>query len=181
MKALIQRVINAKVTVNDEVVSSIGQGVCVFVGISNNDTTKDMEHIARKILNMKLFDDENNKRWKKSVVDKQLEILCVSQFTLYNTWKGNKPDFHNAMPGDKSKEFYENFLQLLREQYHTDKIKDGEFGAYMQVSIQNDGPVTFEIESPLNIATKEPKTRSRGDAQNSQNDTNKHLEETKDS
>ncbi|KAJ0172273.1 hypothetical protein K1T71_012246 [Dendrolimus kikuchii] len=148
MKAIVQRVMNAKVTVNGEMINSIDQGICVLIGISNFDTRKDMEHMARKILNMKIFDDESNKRWKKSVIDKQLEILCVSQFTLYNTWKGNKPDFHNAMPGDKSKEFYESFLQLLKDSYKPEKIKDGEFGAYMQVSIQNDGPVTFELESP---------------------------------
>ncbi|CAB3233580.1 unnamed protein product [Arctia plantaginis] len=155
MKALIQRVMNAKVTVNGEVISSIEQGICVFIGICANDTKKDMEYIVRKILNIKLFDDESNKRWKKSIVDKQLEVLCVSQFTLYNTWKGNKPDFHHAMPGDKSKEFYENFLQLLKDSYLPEKIKDGQFAAYMQVSIQNDGPVTFEIESPADLPSKE--------------------------
>ncbi|KAM3961156.1 D-aminoacyl-tRNA deacylase [Aphomia sociella] len=154
MKALIQRVTNASVTVNGQMISSIGQGICVLIGISGNDTVKDIEYIIRKILTMKIFDDENNKRWKKSIVDKQLEVLCVSQFTLYNTWKGTKPDFHNAMPGEKSKEFYEKFLQMLRDQYIADKVKDGEFGAYMQVSIQNDGPVTFEIESPTTIPNK---------------------------
>ncbi|XP_004931305.2 D-aminoacyl-tRNA deacylase isoform X1 [Bombyx mori] len=147
MKALIQRVMNAKVIVNGEVISNIEQGLCILIGISKYDTVKDIEYIVRKILSIKLFDDESSKRWKKTVVDKQFEILCVSQFTLYNTWKGNKPDFHNAMPGDQSKEFYEKFLQMLKDAYVSDKIKDGLFGAYMQVCIQNDGPVTFEIES----------------------------------
>ncbi|KAF9416318.1 hypothetical protein HW555_006272 [Spodoptera exigua] len=123
MKALIQRVMNAKVTVNDEVISSIGQGICVFIGISNTDSKKDMEYIVRKLLSIKLFDDESEKKWKKSVSDRDFEILCVSQFTLYNTWKGNKPDFHNAMPGEKSKEFYENFLQMLKAAYKPDKVK----------------------------------------------------------
>lgn len=157
MKAIVQRVMNARVTVNGEPISSIDQGICVLIGICSNDTKKDIEYLAHKILNIKLFDDETNKRWKKSVVDKELEILCVSQFTLYNTWKGNKPDFHNAMPGDKSKEFYESFLQVLKDKYRPEKIKDGEFGAYMQVSIQNDGPVTFELESPVNVNDKKEK------------------------
>ncbi|KOB69244.1 D-tyrosyl-tRNA(Tyr) deacylase, partial [Operophtera brumata] len=105
MKALVQRVMNASVsgnhnwvlipfnylslivTVNGEVISSIEQGICVLVGISSTDTKKDMEYIVRKLLSIKLFDDETSKRWKKSIVDKQLEVLCVSQFTLYNTWK----------------------------------------------------------------------------------------------
>ncbi|CAH0677725.1 unnamed protein product [Spodoptera exigua] len=164
MKALIQRVMNAKVTVNDEVISSIGQGICVFIGISNTDSKKDMEYIVRKLLSIKLFDDESEKKWKKSVSDRDFEILCVSQFTLYNTWKGNKPDFHNAMPGDKSKEFYENFLQMLKAAYKPDKVKDGKFAAYMQVSIQNDGPVTFEIESPASL--RNPKERNGTKAEN---------------
>ncbi|XP_037867899.1 D-aminoacyl-tRNA deacylase 1 isoform X2 [Bombyx mori] len=87
MKALIQRVMNAKVIVNGEVISNIEQGLCILIGISKYDTVKDIEYIVRKILSIKLFDDESSKRWKKTVVDKQFEILCVSQFTLYNTWK----------------------------------------------------------------------------------------------
>ncbi|CAG4991355.1 unnamed protein product [Parnassius apollo] len=154
MKALIQRVMNAKVTVNGELISSIEQGACILIGINNNDTIKDMEYIVRKILSIRIFDDENNKRWQKSIVDKEFEILCVSQFTLYNTWKGNKPDFHKAMGADQSKEFYEKFIQMLKDKYKPDKVKDGLFGAYMQVSIQNDGPVTLEIESPGNSNEK---------------------------
>ncbi|CAH2095263.1 unnamed protein product [Euphydryas editha] len=160
MKALIQRVMNAKVTVNGEIVSSIGQGACIFIGICNNDNVKDMEYMARKILSIKLFDDENDKKWKKSVVDSDFEILCVSQFTLYNTWKGNKPDFHCAMPSEKSKEFYENFVQLLKDSYKPEKIKDGVFGAYMQVALQNDGPVTLELESPAQIEKATKKNKS---------------------
>ncbi|XP_045504111.1 D-aminoacyl-tRNA deacylase [Colias croceus] len=161
MKALIQRVMNANVTVNGELISNIGQGLCVFIGITHNDTPKDMEYMVRKLLSLKLFNDENDKKWKKSVVDEDLELLCVSQFTLYNTWKGNKPDFHLAMPGDKSKEFYEQFIQMLRNQYKPDKVKDGVFGAYMQVSIQNDGPVTLEIESRVNTGKNKNKNASK--------------------
>ncbi|XP_037301786.1 D-aminoacyl-tRNA deacylase 1 [Manduca sexta] len=173
MKGLIQRVTNAKVTVNGEVISSIEQGLCVLIGISSNDTKKDMEYIARKILSIRIFDDGAGKKWNKSVVDKDYEILCVSQFTLYNTWKGNKPDFHHAMPGDSSKEFYENFLQILKDAYKPEKIKDGLFGAYMQVHIQNDGPVTLELESPANLPEiKERRCNSKKEQENSQVENN---------
>ncbi|XP_063537545.1 D-aminoacyl-tRNA deacylase isoform X1 [Cydia strobilella] len=161
MKALIQRVMNAKVTVNGEVVSNIEQGLCVLIGISKNDNLMDMEYIVRKILSARLFNDDSDKRWSKSVVDKDYEVLCVSQFTLYNTWKGNKPDFHNAMAGDESKKFYEQFIEVLKKSYKPEKIKDGVFGAYMQVSIENDGPVTVSIDSPVRDEKTLPKENSR--------------------
>ncbi|VVC95135.1 D-aminoacyl-tRNA deacylase [Leptidea sinapis] len=162
MKALIQRVKNASVSVNDELVSSIGQGLCVLIGISSNDTRKDMEYLVRKLLSLKIFnDEEDNKRWKRNVVDCDYELLCVSQFTLYNTLKGNKPDFHLAMAGEQSKEFYEEFIQMLRDKYKPEKVKDGVFGAYMQVTLQNDGPVTLEIESPV-IKEKVAKNSNKG-------------------
>lgn len=84
----------------------------------------------------------------KSVKDLQLEILSISQFTLYYKLKGNKPDFHHAMSGDKAKELYNKLLQKLGNDYDSTKIKDGVFGAMMEVTIQNSGPVTIEIESP---------------------------------
>jgi D-tyrosyl-tRNA(Tyr) deacylase len=85
----------------------------------------------------------------QSVKDQKFEILCISQFTLYATLnKGKKPDFHHAMGGDGAKDLYNKFLQKLGEDYEPAKIKDGVFGAMMEVSIQNSGPVTIEIESP---------------------------------
>lgn len=100
----------------------------------------------RKILNLRLFENDG-KRWNKSVQDEKLEILCVSQFTLYHRLKGNKPDFHLAMQGVAAEELYNKFLDTLKSEYESDKVKDGKFGAYMQVSIVNDGPVTLELES----------------------------------
>lgn len=97
---------------------------------------------------MRLF-EEDGKRWMKSVKDMNHEILCISQFTLYHRLKGNKPDFHLAMSGDKAKDLYNEFLKKLGTQYDSEKIKDGKFGEYMQVHIQNDGPVTINIESPV--------------------------------
>ena len=147
MKALIQRVLKSSVTVSDEIVGSIQSGLCVLIGISKNDTDKDMEYLARKILNIKLFESDGQP-WKKSVMEKDFEVLCISQFTLYaRTSKGAKPDYHDAMPSAQSKEFYEKFLLLLKSMYKEDKIQDGKFGALMKVDIQNDGPVTIMIES----------------------------------
>ncbi len=152
MRAIIQRVLKASVTVGDEIISSISNGYCVLIGISRDDTEKDMDFIVRKILNIRLFEDDNesaakNSKWNKSVVDRDFEILCVSQFTLQSSLKGNKPDFHLAMSAETSKDFYNKFLQQMRTSYKSEKIKDGQFGAYMQVNIQNDGPVTIIIDS----------------------------------
>lgn len=132
---------------NDELVSNIGRGLCVLIGISHNDTKEDAKYIARKLLSIRLFDDDAGKRWQKSVKDLHYELLCVSQFTLYNRLKGNKPDFHLAMQGADASNLYNYLLQQLGDQYSSEKIKDGQFGAMMQVHIQNDGPVTIEIES----------------------------------
>ncbi|XP_017083842.1 D-aminoacyl-tRNA deacylase [Drosophila eugracilis] len=147
MRAVIQRVKAAKVTVLDELVSSIGPGLCVLVGIKASDTAKDVEYLVRKILALRLF-EENDKRWQKSVKELNLELLCVSQFTLYHRLKGNKPDFSAAMKGEEAQKLYNLFLDRLGQSYDTSKIKDGKFGAYMQVHIENDGPVTINLESP---------------------------------
>lgn len=147
MKAVIQRVTSASVTVDGTVISSIGNGICVLIGIKRGDTLDDLKYIVRKILNTKLFEN-GNKKWSASVMDKKYEILCVSQFTLYHVLKGNKLDFHRAMPAQESEQFYNNFLNELGKNYKPELIKDGIFGAMMEVSIQNSGPVTLEIESP---------------------------------
>lgn len=126
---------------------------------------------ARKLLSIRLFNDEadGTKRWQRNVKDLDAEILCISQFTLYNRLKGNKPDFHLAMQGGDATVLYNLLLTKLAEQYRPDRIKgtyhiivkkatinryfeDGVFGAMMQVHIQNDGPVTIEIESPRTAA-----------------------------
>ncbi|KAI2806003.1 D-tyrosyl-tRNA(Tyr) deacylase [Blomia tropicalis] len=161
MKALIQRVKSASVIVDGNVISQIGQGLCVLIGISRDDTEKDSEWICNKILKLCLFDNpENGKRWSANVQTNQLEILCVSQFTLYTTLKGNKPDFHHAMEQSKSSEFYKRFLDRMRQQYQDDKIQDGQFGAMMEVNIVNDGPVTIQIESPQTALVREKISRT---------------------
>ena len=96
MRLIIQRVNHASVTVNEKVISKIGKGLCCLIGIVEEDTKEDAEYISRKILNLRLWDDENGKRWNKSVMDMKYDILLVSQFTLYAVLKGNKPDFHKG-------------------------------------------------------------------------------------
>ncbi|XP_037667317.1 D-aminoacyl-tRNA deacylase 1 isoform X1 [Choloepus didactylus] len=165
MKAVVQRVTRASVTVGGEQISAIGRGICVLLGISLEDTQKELEHMVRKILNLRVFEDENGKHWSKSVMDKQYEVLCISQFTLQCVLKGNKPDFHLAMPTDQAEGFYNGFLEQLRKMYRPELVKDGKFGAYMQVHIQNDGPVTIELESPAaGTATSDPKQVPRAGA-----------------
>ncbi|KAH3848005.1 D-aminoacyl-tRNA deacylase-like [Dreissena polymorpha] len=161
MKAIIQRVTEATVTVDGNLVSSIGKGLCVLVGIGRKDAAKDADWLVKKIINLRLFDGDDGKRWDKSVKDKNYEVLCVSQFTLHTILKGNKPDFHNSMGPDEAPIFYDNFIQLMKQNYSEDKIKNGVFGAMMQVHIQNDGPVTIPLESPENLP--EPKVRKYQD------------------
>ncbi|XP_041353579.1 D-aminoacyl-tRNA deacylase-like [Gigantopelta aegis] len=154
MKAIVQRVMHASVTVGDEVVGSVGRGLCILLGISRHDTAKDMDYMVRKILRLRIFDDDQGKRWMKNVMEKDYDILCVSQFTLNVTLKGNKPDFHESMGPDLSQQMYGEFLKQLGAAYDPEKIKDGKFGAYMQVLIENDGPVTIPLDSaPLHVAS----------------------------
>jgi len=116
----------------------------------SDDTESDMRHIANKILSLRVFSDPSDPSfmWKKNIKDINGEILCVSQFTLLaNTTKGNKPDFHRAMGGEQSRQMYSSLLDLLGKSYGSDKIKDGKFGAMMDVSLTNEGPVTFTLDS----------------------------------
>ncbi|KAI9138021.1 D-tyrosyl-tRNA deacylase 1 [Paraphysoderma sedebokerense] len=157
MKAVLQRVTSASVTVDSKIVSSIGRGFCVLIGIATCDTEDDMDYIIKKLLTLKLFPavtETSTKQWAKNIQDIQGEILCVSQFTLHaTTQKGTKPDFHRAMPPPTSKEFYDRFLMKIRQQYSSgtnaeeERIKDGVFGAMMSVNIVNDGPVTIVVDS----------------------------------
>ncbi|KAF9058817.1 D-Tyr tRNAtyr deacylase-like domain-containing protein [Rhodocollybia butyracea] len=150
MRAIIQRVTSASVTVDNDVISSISRGLMVLVGIGTDDTSSDASALINKILNLRVFNDpvDPQKMWKASVKDIDGEILCVSQFTLLaNTTKGNKPDFHRAMSAESSRDMYAAFLEKLRQAYKEDKVQDGKFGAMMNVSLTNEGPVTFTLDS----------------------------------
>ncbi|KAA1469263.1 hypothetical protein DENSPDRAFT_834836 [Dentipellis sp. KUC8613] len=113
-----------------------------------DDTAADVDILTKKILTLRVFSDAADNMWKASVKDINGEVLCVSQFTLMaNTTKGNKPDFHRAMSTEPSRELYASFLQKIGEAYVPERIKDGKFGAMMNVALTNEGPVTFTLDS----------------------------------
>ncbi|KAJ4830678.1 hypothetical protein Tsubulata_027989 [Turnera subulata] len=148
MRAVVQRVTSSSVEVEGRVVSEIGPGLLVLVGLHESDTEADADYICRKVLNMRLFQNETTGRgWDQNVMQKNYGVLLVSQFTLYGVLKGNKPDFHVAMPPQKAKTFYESLVDKFRKSYTPDAIKDGVFGAMMKVNLVNDGPVTMQLES----------------------------------
>ncbi|QHN81028.1 D-tyrosyl-tRNA(Tyr) deacylase [Arachis hypogaea] len=148
MRAVVQRVASASVEVEGRIVSEIGPGLVVLVGIHDSDSDADADYICRKVLNMRLFPNENTgKAWDHSVMQKKYQVLLVSQFTLYGFLKGNKPDFHVAMPPQKANPFYASLVDRFRNTYNSDAIKDGVFGAMMKVNLVNDGPVTMQLDS----------------------------------
>ncbi|KAG0612480.1 hypothetical protein M758_6G031200 [Ceratodon purpureus] len=145
--------------VDGKTVSEIGHGLLVLVGLLDSDTDVDSEFICRKILNMRLFQNEKTgKPWDQNVMQKNYEVLLVSQFTLYGVLKGNKPDFHVAMPPQLAKPFYESLVQRVRKAYKPDAVKDGVFGAMMKVHLVNDGPVTMNLDS-RKVSTPESGTQ----------------------
>ncbi|KAI1118553.1 D-Tyr tRNAtyr deacylase-like domain-containing protein [Nemania sp. NC0429] len=146
MKAIIQRVLSASVTVDKQLVSSIGKGVLVFAAVAPGDTEKEADSLASKVLKVKLWDDDAGGRWKKNVQEIGGEVLCISQFTLLASMKkGNKPDFHGAAGGDEARRLYQYFFEKVRHGYAPDKVQDGVFQAMMEVALVNDGPVTLEL------------------------------------
>lgn len=148
MKAVIQRVKSASVTVDGQLISQISKGILVFAAVGKDDTIKEAESMAGKVLKVKLWEDDSGVKWKKNVQDIHGEVLCVSQFTLLaSTKKGNKPDFHRSAAAEKGKELYDRFVTKIRSEYHEDRVKDGVFQAMMDVGLVNDGPVTIEIET----------------------------------
>lgn len=148
MKAVIQRVKSASVTVDGQLISQISKGILVFAAVGKDDTIKEAESMAGKVLKVKLWEDDSGVKWKKNVQDIHGEVLCVSQFTLLaSTKKGNKPDFHRSPAAEKGKELYDRFVTKIRSEYHEDRVKDGVFQAMMDVGLVNDGPVTIEIET----------------------------------
>ncbi|XP_021726582.1 D-tyrosyl-tRNA(Tyr) deacylase-like [Chenopodium quinoa] len=164
MRAVVQRVTSASVEVDGSIVSQIGPGLLVLIGVHDSDSDSDSNYICRKVLNMRLFPNENTgKAWDQSVMQKNYEVLLVSQFTLYGTLKGNKPDFHVAMPPQRAKPFYETVVENFRKSYNPDSIKDGIFGAMMKVNLVNDGPVTLQLESPQ--TSKLGTSKSNNDAE----------------
>ncbi|KAM5380952.1 hypothetical protein ACJZ2D_003261 [Fusarium nematophilum] len=148
MKAILQRVLSASVTVDNQLISSIGKGVLVFAAVAPGDTEKEADLMAAKVLNMKMWEDEEGAKWKKNVSDIEGEVLCVSQFTLLaRTKKGAKPDFHGAANPEEARRLYHYFVEKVKSGYQEERVKNGQFQAMMQVALVNDGPVTLELQN----------------------------------
>lgn len=145
MKALLQRVSGASVSVANEVVGRIGGGLVVFVGIADGDTERDAQYLAQKIVSLRIFSDEAG-RFNLSALDIKGELLVVSQFTLLaDTRKGRRPSFVEAAPPAQAEKLFEQFVEQVVASGL--KVETGRFQQYMQVEIHNDGPVTILLDS----------------------------------
>ena len=146
MRVIIQRVKSSSVMVNGEIIASIDRGLNLLVGISPTDTETELDWMARKCLDLRLFPDEaTDKAWDKSIADIQGEIIVVSQFTLYGDCrKGRRPSFSNSASPEIAEPIYNLFIDKLKQSNL--KVVTGKFGAMMEVKIDNDGPVTLILE-----------------------------------
>ncbi|MBT4120137.1 MAG: D-tyrosyl-tRNA(Tyr) deacylase [Candidatus Peribacter sp.] len=146
MRLILQKVTEASVSVDGEIVGQIDAGYLLFLGILHGDTAAQAELIAEKIVKTRLFDSADGKINDQSILDTGGSILVVSQFTLAGRLeKGNRPDYSQAESPDAAKVLYEYFIRKL-EQLGVAKVESGEFGAYMDVTLKNDGPVTLILE-----------------------------------
>lgn len=144
MKVLVQRSLNSCVSVDDKIIGSIDKGIVLLVGFTHTDTSEDIDYLVKKVINLRIFDDENGVM-NKSILDVGGSVLSISQFTLYaDSKKGNRPSYINAMGGENAINLYNEFNNKLSEFI---KVETGMFGADMKVSITNDGPVTIILES----------------------------------
>lgn len=146
MRLVIQRVSEAKVDIEGKTVGQIEQGLLVLLGITHEDTDDDVQWLAKKLLGLRIFSDDEGKM-NLSVVDVKGGILVVSQFTLFaNTKKGNRPSYIRSSPPETAIPLYERFIEVVRFQF-SGPVESGEFGGDMQVNLVNDGPVTIIIDS----------------------------------
>ena len=149
MRAVVQRVKKSSVKVDEKIVGSIQYGLNVLIGINVDDTLDDLKYIVDKVINLRIFHDDNDKM-NLSVKDIDGEILAISQFTLYGDCrKGRRPNFMNALGGEEAKSFYDKFVEIMKETGL--KVETGIFGADMKVDIKNDGPVTILLDSSKNF------------------------------
>ncbi len=145
MRAVIQRVKRASVTVEGEIIGSINKGLLVLLGVSNVDSEKDADYLVEKTLNLRIFEDSEDKM-NLSLLDIKGEILVVSQFTLYgDVRKGRRPSFIEAAPPEKANQLYEYFVSEVSK--HLLQVETGKFQAMMDVELINDGPVTIMLDS----------------------------------
>lgn len=144
MRVVVQRSKNSSVSINGEIYNKITKGMVILVGFENEDTDEDINYIVKKIIGLRIFDDENH-IMNKNIADIEGEILSISQFTLHaDTKKGNRPSYIKAMTGSLATKLYDQFNEKLRGYV---PVKTGVFGSDMLVSITNDGPVTIIIDS----------------------------------
>lgn len=144
MKVLVQRVLSSSVEVDNKIVGQINKGLMLLVGFTDSDTDKEIDYMVDKIINLRIFDDENGVM-NKSLIDVNGSILSISQFTLYaDTKKGRRPSYIKALSGDKAILLYDKFNNKLKEE--NIKVETGIFGADMKVSLINDGPITIMLE-----------------------------------
>ncbi len=144
MKVLIQRVLSSSVTVEDKIVGKIDKGLLIFVGFTEGDSEKEINYMVDKIINLRIFDDENGVM-NKSLLDVKGSILSISQFTLYaDASKGRRPSYIKALGGDSASILYNKFNQKLKDT--NIPIEEGIFGADMKVNLINDGPITIMLE-----------------------------------
>ena len=149
MRAVVQRVTSSSVSVDGKIIGEIGFGFNLLIGISKEDTLEDLKYIKDKVINLRVFQDENDKM-NLSLLDVKGEILVISQFTLYGDCrKGRRPNFMEAQSGIDAIKLYEEFIKLIKTSDL--KVESGEFGADMKVQINNDGPVTILLDSKRNF------------------------------
>ena len=145
MRAVVQRVASSRVTVDERVSGEVKKGLLVLLGVTHDDTSKDVDYMVDKVTNLRIFEDENDKM-NLSLKDIGGEVMAVSQFTLYgDARKGRRPSFSDAARPDVANPLYEEFVEKLRAQGIT--VGTGVFGAHMMVELTNDGPVTILLES----------------------------------
>ena len=143
MRVLVQKSLKSSVSVNGNVVGKIDNGLVLLVGFTNNDNDENINYLVKKIVNLRIFEDENGVM-NKSLLDVGGSVLSISQFTLYaDTSGGNRPSYINAMPGEKAKILYDIFNEKLREHV---LVETGMFGEFMEVNITNLGPTTILLE-----------------------------------
>ena len=145
MKLVVQQVDYAKVLIDNKLYNFINRGLLIFIGIHKNDDLENIQRLIKKILKLRIFTDQNNKM-NLSVIDLNLSIMLVSQFTLYaDIKKGNRPSFINTADPNKAEKLYNLFIEELSQ--HDINLKTGKFGANMKIELINDGPKTFILES----------------------------------
>lgn len=150
MKAWLQRVTEASVTIEGEKVAEIGLGYLVLLGVTHSDSEKDADEMAERIVKLRVFEDENGKM-NRSIEDVNGSVIVVSQFTLYaDTEHGRRPGFSNAARPELAKPLYERVVEKLVERLGAERVGTGRFGADMKVRLLNDGPCSFELKSGIN-------------------------------